>query len=305
MSGINFRDSEKRSINFNFKEFDGRVSSGSVTLDDFCLNAQGNKERSDGKDLFGKPEQINAAAKKIYSQMNPDYYKPHVSLIDRFILWILNLTSSDSLAEKVSRITSAYLDNKKEINIAFLKKEQEEESTFSFILPEIKPTLPSSLPRQRREAAESKTQTKDNSWSNPLSFKHLLLDAAIKSQLRREFPNKYPKGKKIKEEEIEEFKETMPLDLLKQEIDKKFPNKPSCEAAESKPKKINYMIDIWDNPDKIEISLLFTKLSEKLNVDQELSREYLAKYLKENPAVAEELIKEVESEMRKMKKESF
>lgn len=311
MSSKILRDSSAKLVYFDFKDYDGKVRTRSVTLGDFYLNAQGNSN-SDGNDLFGKADEINAAAKKIYSQMNPKYYKPYVSKKNRIILCLYNLVSSSRLAQKMSEVVSTYLsDHQKEINIAFLKEETNKPELI--ILP-LKPAY--SPPPPKEESPTAKPKRREDDWANPSSLKNSMLESAIKSTIRKEFPERYPISKKIGKKEIEEFKKqrSSTVYLLKRDIEEQFSKKPSNPQPDSAQKPKNrkvapsLRIKIRDNPSAFDASSLFNKLEEKLKTDypqkypknRKISQETLIKYLDDHPDVETYLINKVTIETSEM-----
>lgn len=70
---------------------------------------------------------VNCAARQIYSQINPEFYKNHINLKDRFLLFIFNIFFSTPSYTKVTRLARKVSEIINKINLEKIKT--------TFILP--------------------------------------------------------------------------------------------------------------------------------------------------------------------------
>ena len=238
MNYINTVNSNRNTGNDTIIFNDSKGIKSSYTLKNFALNTVNNYESENDNDLYNQQDKINCAAQKLYSQMNSEFNKNHVSLKDRFALWIYNIFSSENLAKKIGGILSSYLYNTKNIEIPFLSKEpstspleiettspapllQDSPIVMNLDTTTDNPFLYSSFLRkkgvseeeisqQRRskkpESSFSKEPTPAISatkrWENPYSFANSLLLEKSEENLKQVYPDTYPKGSPIPKDKL-------------------------------------------------------------------------------------------------------
>ena len=174
-----------------------------ISLKNFWQNAQGNFEREEDKGIYGNPKAIVAAAQKIYSQINPEYYKKHVSTCQKIHLFVLKLFSKESFARKLSQIVRSYLNSQREVNLPLILPGKVDEEQFSY----------QSSTRELFTAGPSSGSLSplidENPWNNPDSFRNRLLNDKLKELGISQAQN----PKKVRE--------------LQREIDEQFKTRPS------------------------------------------------------------------------------
>jgi hypothetical protein len=305
----NLRDSKNSTI---FYTFEGREES--ISLGDFELNIEGNYRREEDKGIYGNIPKINAAAKRVYSQMNPDYYKANLSLGQRFVLCILNLVSSDYLAKQLAGIVASYLSNNE--NLPFLIKDEEKDAEIIISMPSNLAVVHSTghRPTHKRETvkqSDSPKSSKSDPWQNPVSYHNFLLNEKIESYLRKTFPLTYPPKKHIDKKTVADFKENSEnskiVAKLKNEVEKKLSKKTSSIAtsvsysSSQQPHETKYRDEIRYNEFSFVNMFLLPKVEEKLKkhdpqkypADKPISREILLTYLRENPTYEKKLRNEI------------
>ncbi len=154
------------------------------TLSDFELGVGKNGQ----SDLCNQGKKINELAKSIYKNLNPEFYKKHLGLFERFVLWIYSCTSSSLFNSKLSGIISKYLYNTKDIDINLIK-ETDEVSFYQISVstskrPKSAP-LPSSTSKKEKNSlsrSNSCPSIRISPWDNEFSYENYLFNEKLKEK---------------------------------------------------------------------------------------------------------------------------